>query len=385
MCTKLKSVIYCEFDTQMGPQIAYQFPNNFITKEQMDIIAPWIITKHVFHGHLISFKAFSFTFMGYPVVIEDNKYSRNALFFNVVFVFNGDYDAEEYEPVVKKLANYLMVLEKEGSYLSSEETKSNIPDVLKKIFEDLSVNGECTIPINYCNTIYLKVIRLPKQPPVVKDHDVPVLLWTKAAIASKLWDLTADRILPYIDGFNHVQKIALVADVDLSIVRSAIQTLLFHGVVELIPIFLYSNSYSVKPEIVHLPKNKTMQTECVAYVAKDSSNPPNFRDVFMLYCALGPGISVEALCNRHEPSALGIDEQKLIQYGLIKKFIHKLNKYPILLTSDQSRWGEKSKWLTGQYNYDEISCKSLSANDPFQHDDINRETENDPYVVHVLK
>lgn len=387
MRDKLKSVIYCEFDTQMGPQIAYQYPDEFITKEQVDIIAPWIITKTEFQGHLISFKAFNYTFMGYPVVIEDRKYSRNALFFNMVFVFDGEDDAEEYEPVVKKLANYFLTLEKEGSYLSNEDTKSNIPDVLKKIYVDLCGNGECTIPINHCNTIYLKVIHLPKQPPVVLDHDVPVLLWSKNEIQSKLWDLTADRILPYINGLYHVQKIAMVADVDLTIVRSAIQTLLFHGVVELIPIFLYSNSYSVKPEITELAKNKQKQEECVAYVARDASSPPHFRDVFMLYCALGPGISVEALCCRHEPSELGIDEQKLIQYGLIKKFIHKLNKYPILLSqpSDRERWGDKAKWLTGHYSYDEISCKSLASGDPFQHEDINRATENDPHVVHVLK
>jgi len=381
--SKLKCVMYCEFDTLLGPQIAYQFPSEFITKEQMDGIAPYIITKPVFQSHLISLKAFTFTFMGFPVVIEDKKYSRNALIFNVVFVFDGS-DVEEYEPVVKKLANYLMVLEKEGSYLSSEETKSHIPDVLKKIFEDLSAKGECTILINHCNTIYLKVVRLRRQPPVVHDHSVPVFLWSKTAIESKLWDLTAHRVLPYIDGFNHVQKIALIADVDLSIVRSAIQTLLFHGVIALIPIFLYSNSYSIKPEIVNLSKDKAMQLECVSYVAKDPINVPNFRDVFMLYCALGPGISVQALCSRHDPSSLGIDEQKLIQYGLIKNFIHKLNKYPVLL-SDQSRWGDRSRWLNGYYNYDEISCKSVAAGDPFQHEDINQATENDPYVLHILK
>jgi len=377
--------MYCEFDTLLGPQIAYQFPNEFITKEQMYGISPYIITKPDFQSHLISLKAFTYIFMGFPVVIEDKKYSRNALIFNVVFVFDGNDNVEEYEPVVKKLANYLMVLEKEGSYLSSEETKSNIPDVLRKIYEDLSAKGECTILINHCNTIYLKVVRLPKQPPVVHDHSVPVFLWSKTAIESKLWDLTAHRVLPYIDGFNHVQKIALIADVDLSIVRSAIQTLLFHGVISLIPIFLYSNSYSIKPEIVNISKNKEMQLECVSYVAKDPMNKPNFRDVFMLYCALGPGISVQALCSRHDPSSLGIDEQKLIQYGLIKNLIHKLNKYPILLSPEQSLVGDRSKWMNGYYNYEEISCKSVAAGDPFQHEEINQATENDPSVLHILK
>ncbi len=372
MRSELRSVIYCEFDTALGPQIAYQYPNDFITKEKMEKIAPWIITKHVFQGHLISFKAYEYTFMGYPVVIEDNKYSRNQLFFNCVFVFSSDDDAEEYEPVVKKLANYLLTLEKECSYLSNADTKSQLPDVLKKIYEDLRDNGECTIPINQCNTIYLKAPPVSKRPPVVLDHDVPVLLLSKAEITSKIWDLTADRILPYIDGFNHVQKIALVADVDLTIVRSAIQTLLFHGVIELIPIFLYSNSYSVKPEITNLlAKDARKREECVAYVARDPASPPHFRNVFMLYCALGPGISVEALCSRHQLSELGIDEQKLIQYGLITKIIHKMNKYPILLTSDQSQWSEnltadKAKWLTGYHSYDEISCRSLAAGEPFR-------------------
>ena len=139
--SKLKCVMYCEFDPHLGPQIAYQAPADFIKKEQMDSIAPYIITKPQFQGQLISLKAFGYTFMGFPVVIENKKYNRNALLFNAVFVFQETDETQEYEPVVKKLANYLTTLELESCYLSEEKTKVQIPDILRKILSDLrSVN-----------------------------------------------------------------------------------------------------------------------------------------------------------------------------------------------------------------------------------------------------
>lgn len=249
-----------------------------------------------------------------------------------------------------------------------------------------SVNGECTIPINDCNTVYLKVVNLPHIAPLASDHEVPLFLWSKETIEAQHWDLAARRILPYIDGFNHVQKIALLSDVDLSLVRCAIQTLLFHGVLVLIPIFSYSNMYAVKPEVHNLSKNIDMQNECIRYVALDENKLPYFRNIFMLYCALGSGISVNALCSRHNTRALGIDEQKLIEYGLVHKFVHKLNKYPVLLTSDHcSKWKLNSKFLNGYYNYEEISCKSTATGETIGYVDINKMTDNDPYVVHIWK
>ncbi len=36
------------------------------------------------------------------------------------------------------------------------------------------------------------------------------------------------QILPYIDGFNHVARIAALADVEPNLVRACVQTLLYH-------------------------------------------------------------------------------------------------------------------------------------------------------------
>ena len=49
--------------------------------------------------------------IGYPVCIESSKYERNALIFNLCFVFDATTDVLCYEPVVRKLAGYLSTLE----------------------------------------------------------------------------------------------------------------------------------------------------------------------------------------------------------------------------------------------------------------------------------
>lgn len=57
--------------------------------------------------HYCIFTGFSdagdYRIVGCPKTIEDNKYARNALIFNVVFVFTAQADTSPYEAVVQKL------------------------------------------------------------------------------------------------------------------------------------------------------------------------------------------------------------------------------------------------------------------------------------------
>jgi len=382
----LKCLMFCDFHVQYGPEIKYQCPENFINKKEMEAIAPYIIPKQTFQGNLISLKAFGYSFMGYPIIITNKKYQRNQIIFNVVFVFDEADDVQHFEPVVTKLADYMRILELEAAYISDKESEKNIPAILEKILNDLSSKGECTIPVNFCNTIYLKINSLPEKP-VVLDHHVPVFSWSKRAVDSQHWSLTAKRVLPYIDGFNHVQKIAALANVDLTLVRSALQTLVFHGVLLLTPIFLYSNMYAVKPEVYNLYHDRSMIDECISFVALDTNNPPEFRDVFSLYCALGPGISIGVLCGRYDLQKLGIDEKKLILFGIVKKFIHKLRKWPVLVDTDLLSLDirKKASLFKGTYNYDEIACLSTTSGTPLTHESIDTITENDQQVVHIWK
>ena len=60
---------------------------------------------------------------------------------------------------------------------------------------------------------------------------------------------SSHQILPFIDGFRHVQKVALMADVDPELARICVQNLAFYKFVRLISVFMYSNVYVATPKI----------------------------------------------------------------------------------------------------------------------------------------
>ncbi len=384
--SEIRCILFCEFDPVAGPKIAYQSPENFIGKGQFDSIAPYVITKPQLQQRLITIKAFEYKFIGCSIGIENAKYSRNALLFNVCFILDEDSCTTKYEVVVKKLVAYLTTLEQESGFISQEETKIKIPNMLDEILNGLNKKGECNIKINGSNTIFLKLVQGLVHPPIVLDHHVPVFLWDKREIYASHWDLTAQQILQYINGCNHIQKISLIADMDLNLVRSAVQTLLYYGVVTLIPVFLHSNMYALTPEIHKLSKDDEMHKECVKWVADDAAHLPNCRDVFMLYCAMGPGIMIKDLCARHDMTSLKVNPRLLVQYGLIKGFIHRLDKYPVLVGEPLSlKLKNIAKWLNGIFSCDEIICRNHAMGVSITYQELDAITENDPAVICIWK
>ena len=71
------------------------------------------------------------------------------------------------------------------------------------------------------------------------------------------------KILPYIDGYRHISRIAAEADVEVSLVKACVQNMIYYGIIELIPIFQYSNVYVTTPLLVHLAENTALQEECI--------------------------------------------------------------------------------------------------------------------------
>lgn len=107
--------------------------------------------------------------------------------------------------------------------------------------------------VDESNTIHLKLIPLRDEPLIVQEYDVPVFIQCKNHFIKSQWDLTTQQvglgdgsseqavfvsvishrhafcspqILSCIDGFRHIQKIAAEADVELTLVRIAVQNLL---------------------------------------------------------------------------------------------------------------------------------------------------------------
>ena len=100
--------------------------------------------------------------IGFPIGINDPKYPRNRLIFNLCFVCSASLRTTQYEPIVRKLANYLIHLELEFGFLSDDQKKSKLPLILSQIKDQLNGNRVCSIavckaslPINSINDFCL--------------------------------------------------------------------------------------------------------------------------------------------------------------------------------------------------------------------------------------
>jgi len=374
---EIKCIFFSEFHPTAGPMITYQVPDKYISREVFDAINVYIITKPELQGRTITINSLGHKIVGCPVCIEDKKYSRNAFIFNLCFVFLPTAATKQYEEVVKKLADYLTTLEKESEFLSSEKSRSRLPEILELIMEELNQLESCTIPINESTKIYLKVVPSHVDPVCVESHDVPIINRCQLTKMIGHWDLATQQLLPYMDGFKHVARIAIEADVDINIVKACVQNLCYHGAIKLISVFQYSNVYMPTPEINTLASDEEMQTECVNFVAT-SSSLPLFKDIFPLYASLTPGLTVRDLCARHNPHTLGINERKLIQFGLMTGVIRRLKKYPIKLANEagSSKMRDLYRWFNGQHSYDEICTLTGQS-----YQELDSKVESDSSIV----
>ena len=86
----IRCIFYSEFDNFVGPKITYQVPAGYISNEVFDAISEYFITKPQLAGRdVITLSAFGFSIMGFPMGIEGRKYHRNALLWNLAFVFES--------------------------------------------------------------------------------------------------------------------------------------------------------------------------------------------------------------------------------------------------------------------------------------------------------
>uniref|UniRef100_A0A8C6X4D5 NPR2 like, GATOR1 complex subunit n=1 Tax=Naja naja TaxID=35670 RepID=A0A8C6X4D5_NAJNA len=355
--SKIECIFFSEFHPTLGPKITYQVPEDFISRELFDTVQVYIITKPELQNKLITVTAMEKKLIGCPVCIEHKKYTRNALHFNLGFVCDARAKTCALEPIVKKLAGYLTTLELESGFISNDESKQKLIPIMTILLEELNATGKCTLPIDESNTIHLKVIEQRPDPPIVQEYDVPVFTQDKDDFLNSQWDLTTQQILPYIDGFRHVQKISAEADVELNLVRIA-----------------YSNVYCTTPKVQDLVDDKCLQDECLSYVTKPGHKRASLRDVFQLYCGLSPGTTVRDLICRYTLQLQRVDERKLIQFGLMKGLIRRLQKYPVKIARDER--SHPARLYTGCHSYDEICCKTGMS-----YRELDERLENDPNII----
>jgi len=289
-------------------------------KEVFDAVSSYIIPKPELKDRLITITTRDYKIVGCPVCMEDKKYDRNILMFNLCFVCTAQSKTKPIEPVVRKLADYLTTLETESGFVSNEATKTQIQSLIERILTDLNQTRRCSILVNDSVTIYLKVVdraptgdtvpppscppscppqktsehenqlsliptdsaSFPQPPPFVREHDVPIF---KPEFASMIeggyledflkiqtsLDMTTQQIIPFIDGFRHVKRISFEVDVDINLVKICLQNLLQFGYILIIPIFLYSNVYVATEDLDRLTSEAKLWDECREFVAKETT------------------------------------------------------------------------------------------------------------------
>ncbi|KAJ3107571.1 Nitrogen permease regulator 2 [Phlyctochytrium planicorne] len=289
------------------------------TDNQLDFesISEYIIPKPVLCNRLVTISTKKYKVMGYPVSIEDPKYERNALLFNLCFVFDKDANTTSYEQIVKKMARVLRSLEVESEFLCNAVTKSYILNIMEQLLQDLNTYFECQIPINDANMINLKLLPVYPNPEPVKDWHVPVALLNLEKATDKYWDMTIRRVVPFINGVFYVKKIAEVADVELELVRIAIQHLLYFGCIKLVDIFKSEWISGVSRPPGGVP---TLDSDLP---------PPTFAVVFRLFCSFKHGHTVREWVEENNVLSLNIDIRRLIVFGIIKGFLYRVHKYPL--------------------------------------------------------
>ncbi|PWN31103.1 NPR2-domain-containing protein [Jaminaea rosea] len=195
--------------------------------------------------------------------------------------------------------------------------------------------------------INLKLFPTYANPPPVKDHDVPVSLLDlghKARSSSSNWDLTMSAVYPYINGINHVKRIAQLADADLELTRQCMEHLLYYGCILTVDVFQFWNVYAVKPAVARMADDPSIQAECGPYVTRPGHAVPAWPTLLALYTALRPGMQLERWIEERQVEALGIDVRRFVTFGVIKGFLRRVHRYPVLM-GGQVVLDEMLAWL----------------------------------------
>jgi nitrogen permease regulator 2-like protein len=303
----IEGIFYSEFHPVQGPKIVYEIPEGFSAELSVDFdsFSEYIIPKSALCNRLVSIRTTKYQIMGFPVRINDSKYQRNAFLFNLCFVFDKQANTRCYDQIVSKIARVLVSLETQTQYLSAQ--RGSLKHSLAQIMEDLNSYHECQIMMDNVNTLDLKLFPLHQEPPRVCDHQVPIFVSDVKSHVEKHWDLTIQKVIPFIDGVCSVDLISRKAGLDSIFTRLAIQHLLYYGCIHLLDIFQFGNVYATTGGLSALITDKEMQQQCLPFVARIHREPLSLGVIVTLFAALKGSMTVLEWMREHPSFTSQID------------------------------------------------------------------------------
>lgn len=345
----IRGIFFSEFDNTLGPRIVYQHPDALLSAEEFDSVSEYVICKPQLCSNVIAVSAGEWIVMGCPVLIEHAKYHRNALLFNLGFVFSSAEPLAStipFRPVVSKLAGILQTMETEAEFLYNVSDRDRLFACIPHIMHDLNESGECALSIEgYIGfPIYLQVDRHEDLMSRILagdqnlllssetiEHQIPMIVEDTELVrlVTDEWDLSLRYIIPLIDGQRAVSAIAAHGDVEISIVVAAIQHLVYYDFVRLVDPVDFACVYVSTVDIGYLYRDPALQKQCLEFVQSREEGAPvaSFSDVFRRYCDLRPGLPFSSFLAQRDFRSAGIDERRFLQYGLFNRFIQRAQQY----------------------------------------------------------
>ncbi|KAF9075177.1 nitrogen permease regulator 2-domain-containing protein [Rhodocollybia butyracea] len=319
-----------------SPQGKRLLPNNQAPLFNFEEISKYVIPGPALCGRLVICSTKNHRIIGLPSQLRGGKYQRNFFRFNLCFVFERTADLSCYEPIVRKISRVLASCEEESGFLSAPGNHAAMNAIIEQLYEDLNSYSETSISIDQFNSIELKIFPFYPNPPEVKDWMVPIMLINLVRRIEDNWDLTMAKVCRYIDGVNHVSRIAHLADCDIKLTREAISHLLYYQVIMTIDIFQYSNMYTLRKSIQWLADEAHVKDECGPYSTKPGFSIPDWPKLLHLYSRMKPGRTVLEWMEEYEVQELGIDVRRFTSFGVIKGFLRRVHRYPILVPGSRS-------------------------------------------------
>eukprot|EP00035_Acanthoeca_spectabilis_P011167 m.196359 g.196359 ORF g.196359 m.196359 type:complete len:396 (-) comp15254_c0_seq1:2573-3760(-) len=327
----IEAVLYSEFNVTLGPQLVFQSPPDFFSKEQFGNVDKYLISKPELAGKVLTVRTERHRLVSCPIHIIGDRYPRNYLLFNVAAVFAADVDVAPFEPVVRKLALALRSVELETGYIVGEG-KSHLQRVLDSVRWELNHSGRVDVPIDLANTLRLQIPSAREVCPQVELQEVPVPLVDLKALPREHLDWAITEILPYIDGANYAKAIAERSEVHIAIVLKALSCLAARRLVAMVPAFQFHSLYLVTREVGRLLVDAEFQRQCEHFTHFGSQPCLGAPALFELYCSFTPRDTywtVADFLERHNCPKLGVDVRRFIYFGVIHRLLRKVARHPI--------------------------------------------------------
>lgn len=157
----LLGIMLAEFHNIEGPIIRHYVPYGDPKVEAVFQFTKGVLIPKPFlyrHSLTTSISSLDCKVLMYPVGQETEQYERNRITYDMAFIVDEKSSAETmYEPIVQKCAEYMTDLEREFNFLTEEQFRPQVRDMMDKMFKDLSTKGKNLVKLIHNNMFQEKV------------------------------------------------------------------------------------------------------------------------------------------------------------------------------------------------------------------------------------